>query len=215
MKKLLLTSAVLLLASPALADKMVSNPLTPSEYQARVLTLDEKYAALRQQRENELAALEARITRIREQSKNELAVLQARIKEAKDKLREVLNKNNSLKIKAGLPPAIDSEPQEVQLFMKPGDVHVWPAPRAFTSVVVGNPSALDVKPSDGGNADLVISAQEEGGNSDIVLSDEQGNVIANIHVRVPKPAKDKTKGSDGVAAPKPTMDVPPSNKDGK
>ena len=67
MKAMLLTSTALLLASPALADKMVSNPLMPSEYQARVLTLDEKYAALRQQKENELAALESRITGAREE----------------------------------------------------------------------------------------------------------------------------------------------------
>src|SRR5262249_28195419 len=56
-----------LLASPAPADKMVGNRLTPSEYQARVLTLDEKYDALRQQKENELAAFESRITGAREE----------------------------------------------------------------------------------------------------------------------------------------------------
>src|SRR5262249_17942624 len=139
MKAMLLTSAALLLASPALADKMVSNPLTPSEYQARVQTLDEKYAALRQQRENELAALELLVTRAREE------------------LAEVLNKNNSLKIQAGLQVHTDSAPQKVPLFMEPGTVRVWPAPRPFKSVIV--PEGLKVLDATVGetDADLVIS----------------------------------------------------------
>jgi clan AA aspartic protease (TIGR02281 family) len=198
MKKLLLTSAVLLLASPALADKMGSNPLTPSEYNDSVRTLDEKYAALRQQRENEYAAL-------REQKQKELAALEARITSAKEELTrareelaEALNRNNSRKIQAGLPAEIDSAPQKVRLLMEPGTVRVWPAARPFMSVIVGS-KVLDAKPSDGdaGNADLVITAQEEKGYGNIILTDEKGEVIADIQVKVGHP-EDKMKGSDQV-----------------
>src|SRR5262249_6527168 len=156
MKKLLLTSAVLLLSSPALADKMGSNPLTPPEYNDSVRTLDEKYAALRQQRENEYASL-------REQKEKELAALEARITSAKEELTEALNRKNTRKIQAGLPVEIDSAPQKVRLLMEPGTVRVWPAPRPFMSAIVGS-KVLDAKPGDGdvGNADLVISALEEG-----------------------------------------------------
>src|SRR5262249_3291915 len=189
MKILLLTSVVLLLSSPALADKMGSNPLTPSEYNDSVRTLDEKYAALRQQRENEYAAL-------REQKEKELAALEARITSAKEELTEALNRNNTRKIQAGLPAEIDSAPQKVRLLMEPGTVRVWPAPRPFMSAIVGS-KVLDAKPSDGdvGNADLVISAREEGyGN--IILTDKQGEVIADIQVQVGR--ENKMKGSDHV-----------------
>jgi Flp pilus assembly secretin CpaC len=165
-------------SSPALADKMVSNPLTPSEYKGGVLTLDEKYAALRQQKENELAALESRIARAREE------------------LAEARNRNNSRKIQAGLPAEIDSAPQKVRLLMERGTIRVWPAPRPFTTVFVGSVDVLDAKVSDAGNADLVISAQEEG-SGNIILIDEQGKVIADIQVRVRDPMRreDKKKGS--------------------
>src|SRR5262249_20384769 len=189
MKILLLTSVVLLLSSPALADKMGSNPLTPSEYNDSVRTLDEKYAALRQQRENEYAAL-------REQKEKELAALEARITSAKEELTEALNRNNTRKIQAGLPAEIDSAPQKVRLLMEPGTVRVWPAPRPFMSAIVGS-KVLDAKPGDGdvGNADLVISALEEGyGN--IILTDKQGEVIADIQVQVGR--ENKMKGSDHV-----------------
>jgi clan AA aspartic protease (TIGR02281 family) len=200
MKILLLTSAALLLTSPAFAgDRMMNNPLTPSEYEARVLTLDEKYAALRQQKENEYAAL-------REQKEKELADLKARITSAKEELTrareelaEALNRNNSRKIQAGLPAEIDSAPQKVRLLMEPGTVRVWPAPRPFVSAIVGS-KVLDAKPSDAGNADLVISAQEEEGYGNIILTDEQGKVIADIQVQVGHPMRreDKMKGSDHV-----------------
>ena len=194
-KAMLLTSAALLLASPVLADKMVSNPLTPSEYKARVLTLDEKYAALRQQRENELAALESRITHAREE------------------LRETSNRNNGRKIWAGLPAEIDSAPQEVKLTMERGTLRVWPAPRPFTSVTVGS-EELEAKPGDAGNVDLVISAQKKGyGN--IILTDEQGKVIADIQVDVVDTKEREKKGSDPVPLGNLTVQVPPSNGDGK
>jgi len=199
MKAMLLTSTALLLASPALADKMVSNPLTPSEYQARVLTLDEKYAALSQQKENEYAAL-------RQQKENELAALESRITGAREELArvreelaEAWNRNNSRKIQAGLPAAIDSAPQKVRLLMEPGTVRVWPAPRPFKSMIV--PDGLKVVDAVVGETDahVVISAKEEGyGN--IILTDEQGEVIANIQMQVGHPIRreDKVKGSDHV-----------------
>jgi Flp pilus assembly secretin CpaC len=99
------------------------------------------------------------------------------------------------------------------LHMKLGTVRVWPAPRPFTSIVVGNTNVLDAKPSDGGNADLVISAQEEG-SGNIILTDEQGRVIADIQVRVrdPMPREDKVKR---VPLSDLMVEVPPSNSDGK
>jgi Pilus formation protein N terminal region len=238
MKILLLTSAALLLASPALADKMVNNPLTPSEYKARVLTLNVQYA----QKEKELAALESeelaeacnknnnrkiqaglpaeidsapqKVNRARvltldeeyQQRKNELAALESRIAEA-------CNKNNSRKIQAGLPAEIDSAPQKVRLLMERGTIRVWPAPRAFTTVIVGS-EELDAKPSDAGNADLVISAQKKGyGN--IILTDEQGKVIADIQVQVVDTMPREEKGSDRAPLQNLMVEVPPSNRDGK
>jgi hypothetical protein len=203
MKILLLTSAALLLASPALADKMKSNPLTPSEYQDSVRTLDEKYTALRGEKEIELADL-----------RKELADLESRINSAKEELNETLNRNNSRKIQAGLPAKMDSAPQKVKLFMEPGTVRVWPAPRPFTSASVGllnakrsggdasDASVLSARPSDGdaNNADLVISAYEEGfGN--IILTDKKGEVIADLQVQVGGQAK-PIKPSGGEACTK-------------
>lgn len=201
MKILSLMSAALLLATPVLADKMRSNPLTPPEYQTRVLTLDEKYQALRQQKENEYATL-------RQQKENELAELKsqiARAKEeiarAKEELDEVLNRNNTRRIQAGLTAEIDSAPKKVRLRMEPGTVRVWPAPRPFMSATVGS-DVLDAKPVDGdvGNADLVITAREKEGFGNIILTDTKGEVIANIEVQVGQPMRreDKMKGSDRV-----------------
>jgi hypothetical protein len=204
MKILLLTSAALLLASPALADKMGSNPLTPSEYQARVQTLDEKYDALRGQKEIELANLV-------QQKEKELADLESRIAKAKEELNEELNRNSSRKLQAGLPSEIGSAPQKVKLFMEAGTVRIWPAPRPFMSASVGvlkakpsdatkpsdaakpsdgDASVLSARPSDGdaNNADLVINAYEEGfGN--IILTDKKGEVIADLQVEVGGHAK--------------------------
>jgi Flp pilus assembly secretin CpaC len=221
MKILLLTSAALLLASPALADKMVNNPLTPSEYKARVLTLNVQYA----QKEKELAALEseelaeacnknnnrkiqaglpaeidsapqkvnrARVLTLDEEYQQRKNELAA----LESRIAEACNKNNSRKIQAGLPAEIDSAPQKVRLLMERGTIRVWPAPRPFTTVFVGSVDVLDAKVSDAGNADLVISAQEEG-SGNIILIDEQGKVIADIQVRVRDPMRreDKKKGS--------------------
>src|SRR5215831_11296902 len=211
-KTMLLTSAALLLTSPALAaDKMVSNPLTPSEYQARVQTLDEKYA----QKEKELAALESeyqqRVLTLNEKYAALEAALESRITRAREELTETLNKNNSRNIQAGLPAEIDSAPQKVLLHMERGTVRVWPAPRPFSSVIVSS-NVLGAKPGRFGNADLEISAQEEG-SGNIILTDQQGKVIADIQVRVrdPVPRKDKMKR---VPLQDLMVEVPPSNGDG-
>jgi hypothetical protein len=192
MKILLLTSAVLLLTSPApTADKLGSNPLRPSKYEDSVRTLDEKYAALRGEKEIELAKL-----------RKELTDLESRINSAKEELAETLNRSNSRKIQAGLPAEIDSPPKKVALFMEPGTVRIWPAPRPFSSADVGllnaksgdakprggDVSVLSARPSDGdaSNTDLVISAHEEGfGN--IILTDKKGELIADLRVQVGHP----------------------------
>jgi hypothetical protein len=192
MKILLLTSAALLLTSPALAaDKLGSNPLTPSKYEEVVRTLDEKYAALRGEKEIELANL-----------RKELADLETRIKSAKEELAETLNRSNNRRIEAGLKTEVNSAPQKVSLFMEPGTVRIWPAPRPFSSASVnakpgdaktsaGN--VLSARPSDGdaSNADLVISAHETGfGN--IILTDKNGELIADLQVTVGHPKREQS-----------------------
>jgi hypothetical protein len=182
MKILLLTSVALLLASPALADKMKSNPLTPSEYLDSVRTLDEKYAALRGEKEIELAELRQQ----KEQKEKELADLESSIKSAKDELTETLNRNNSRKIQAGLPVEMDSAPQKVKLSMEAGTVRIWPAPRPFMNASVG---LLKAKPvAGGGTGNVTVNVGDghgdasdgHGGASDSsVLSVRPGDGDAN------------------------------------